>query len=106
MKREKNNIQMKTVNKIEEQKIPLPPYYEWKVPKKPKKIKEGYKNQNINFSYTNYYNPFHLYISEADKKENNDKDLIEILKKIERSKDAPVLVKEVRKKTKIINAEK
>ena len=55
------------------------------------------------YSYTNYYNIFHPYESDND---NNDKDLIEILKEINRREDAAVLVKEVRKMMRIVISKK
>ena len=55
------------------------------------------------YSYTNYYNVFYPYESDNN---NNDKDLIEILKEINRREDAAVLVKEARKMMRITNSEK
>ena len=55
------------------------------------------------YSYTNYYNAFHPYKSNND---NNDKDLIEILKEIDRREDAAVLVKEARKMMRITISKK
>ena len=45
-------------------------------------------------------------MSEVDKEDNDNKDPIEILKEIERREDDVVLVKEVRKKMKVIKREK
>ena len=55
------------------------------------------------YSYTNYYNAFYHYKSDND---NNDKDLIEILKEINRREDTAVLVKEARKMMRIVISEK
>ena len=55
------------------------------------------------YSYTNYYDPFHPY--KCNNNNDNDKDLIEILKEINRREDAAVLVKEVRKIMRIANSE-
>ena len=109
--REEQNIKMNandkaTINEKERKKILSPLLHDWKVPKKWAKIKEEYKSYNTTFGHVNYYDPFHLYISEVDKEDKNDEDLIKILKEIKRREDATVLVKEVRKKTKIINSEK
>jgi len=54
------------------------------------------------YSYTNY-NVFYSYESDND---NNDKDLIEILKEIDRREDAAILVKEARKMMRIVISEK
>ena len=70
------------------------------------KIKEEYKSNNISFSHTNYYSPFYLNKSDKDNNDNDDKDLIEILKEIERKKNVAILVKETRKKMRSINSEK
>ena len=94
------------VNKIERQKTPSLLLNKWIVPKYPAKIREEYKSYNTNFGHANYYNPFYLYMSKADKEDNNNKNLIKILKEIKRRKDTTILVKEARKKMRITNSEK
>jgi hypothetical protein len=104
---EKQNIEVNTNNKIpvneEVLKLPSPSLQEWKVPIKLAKIKDEYNRNDKSYSYTNYCSSFHLHESNND---NDDKDIIKILKEINRREDATVLVKEVRKKMRIINSEK
>ena len=74
----------------------------------PIKVKEVTNNKDKSLTYTleNYYSTFYSYKSVEKSNNNNNKDLIEILKEIKRRKDVVVLIKEEREKIKSIKSNK
>ena len=84
----------------------LLPIQEQKIPKYLVKRKEEPKTNRVRCKYTNYFSLFSCYKSDKKNTDNKDKDLIEILKEIKQKENAAILVKEERKKTRIINREK
>jgi len=70
------------------------------------KRKEEPKTNRARYKYTNYFCLFSYYKSNKENTGNKDEGLIKILKKIEQKENEAVLVKEERKKTRIIKSKK